>query len=194
MSSNAIYLVMDMQNDLVNGSGPRGHSPLSSQAAQRGILPKTVNAIQKARAAGLRIGFVRVGFSADYRECPDSSPVFKAAKSNGILKLDTWGTEIHPDLAPTAEDFLITKHRVSPFYGTNLEPILRANGIGRIYASGVSTNGVVQAVVREGHDRDYEVILLEDCCAALSPEEHTCSINGLSRYCYVTTSTDVEFK
>jgi nicotinamidase-related amidase len=194
MSSNAIYLVMDMQNDLVNGSGPRGHSPLSNQAAQRGILPKTANAIQKARAAGLRIGFVRVGFSADYRECPDSSPVFKAAKSNGILKLDTWGTEIHPDLAPTAEDFLITKHRVSPFYGTNLEPILRANGIGRIYASGVSTNGVVQAVVREGHDRDYEVILLEDCCAALSPEEHTCSINGLSRYCSVTNSEDVEFK
>jgi nicotinamidase-related amidase len=190
---NSIYLVMDMQNDLVNGSGPKGHSPLSNRAAQRGILPKTVNAIQKARASGLRIGFVRVGFSADYRECPDSSPVFKAAKSNGILKLDTWGTEIHPDLAPKAEDFLITKHRVSPFYGTNLEPILRANGIHRIYASGVSTNGVVQAVVREGHDRDYEVILLEDCCAALSPEEHTCSINGLSRYCSVATSDKVEF-
>lgn len=194
MSSNSVYLVMDMQNDLVNGSGPRGHSPLSNQAAQRGIVAKTANAIQKARAAGLRIGFVRVGFSADYRECPDSSPVFKASKSNGILKLDTWGTEIHPDLSPQVEDFLITKHRVSPFYGTNLEPILRANGIRRIYASGVSTNGVVQALVREGHDRDYEVILLEDCCAALSPEEHTCSINGLSRYCTVTTSTDVEFK
>lgn len=194
MSSNSIYLVLDMQNDLVNGSGPRGHSPLSTQAAQRGIVEKTANAIKKARAAGLRIGFVRVGFSEDYRECSETSPVFKVAKANGIFKLGTWGTEIHPDLAPQSEDLLITKHRVSPFYGTNLEPILRANGICRIYASGVSTNGVVQAVVREGHDRDYEVTLLEDCCAAVSPEEHTCSINGLSRYCSVTTSTDVEFK
>jgi len=194
MNSNSIYLVLDMQNDLVNGDGPRGHSPLSTQATQREIVSKTANAIQQARAAGLPIGFVRVGFSADYRECPEISPVFKAAKTNGILKLDTWGTEIHPGLMPKSTDFLITKHRVSPFYGTNLEPILRTNGIRRIYASGVSTNGVVQAVVREGHDRDYEVILLEDCCAALSPEEHTCSINGLSRYCSVSNSADVEFK
>jgi len=194
MSSNSIYLVLDMQNDLVNGNGPKGHSPLSSQAAQRGIIAKTAGAIKKARSAGLHVGFVRVGFSADYRECPETSPVFKAAKSNGIFKLGTWGTEIHPDLGPESVDFLITKHRVSPFYGTNLEPILRANGICRIYASGVSTNGVVQAIVREGHDRDYEVILLEDCCAAISPEEHACSINGLSRYCSVTNSADVDFR
>ncbi len=194
MSSNSIYLVLDMQNDLVNGNGPNGHSPLSSQAAQRGIIAKTAGAIKKARSAGLHVGFVRVGFSADYRECPETSPVFKAAKSNGIFKLGTWGTEIHPDLGPESADFLITKHRVSPFYGTNLEPILRANGICRIYASGVSTNGVVQAIVREGHDRDYEIILLEDCCAAISPEEHACSINGLSRYCSVTNSADVDFR
>ncbi len=194
MSSNSIYLVLDMQNDLVNGNGPKGHSPLSSQATQRGIVDKTAAAIKKARSSGLHIGFVRVGFTADYRECPETSPVFMAAKSNGILKLGTWGTEIHPDLAPESADFLITKHRVSPFYGTNLEPILRANGICRIYASGVSTNGVVQAIVREGHDRDYEVILVEDCCAAISPEEHACSINGLSRYCSVTNSADVDFR
>lgn len=194
MISNSIYLVLDMQNDLVNGNGPKGHSPLSSQAAQRGIIAKTAGAIKKARSAGLHVGFVRVGFSADYRECSETSPVFKAAKSNGIFKLGTWGTEIHPDLVPESADFLITKHRVSPFYGTNLDPILRANGICRIYASGVSTNGVVQAIVREGHDRDYEVILLEDCCAAISPEEHACSINGLSRYCTVTNSADVDYR
>jgi len=194
MSSNSIYLVLDMQNDLVNGNGPKGHSPLLSQAAQRGIIAKTAGAIKKARSAGLHVGFVRVGFTADYRECPETSPVFKAAKSNGIFKLGTWGTEIHPDLSPESADFLITKHRVSPFYGTNLEPILRANGICRIYASGVSTNGVVQAIAREGHDRDYEIILLEDCCAAISPEEHACSINGLSRYCSVTNSADVDFR
>lgn len=194
MNKDSIYLVLDMQNDLVNGNGPKGHSPLSTQSAQRGIVDKTAAALEKARVAGIHIGFVRVGFSADYRECPETSPVFRAAKSNGIFKLDTWGTEIHPDLSPRQTDFLITKLRVSPFYGTNLEPILRANNIRRIFASGVSTNGVVQAIVREGHDRDYEVIVLEDCCAALSSEEHACSISGLSRYCTISSSADVDFK
>ncbi|MGE0558825.1 MAG: cysteine hydrolase [Burkholderiales bacterium] len=189
----SIYLVLDMENDLVHQDGPNGKSPLGLQVVERKIIEKTKSSILKARKAGLAIGFVRVGFSPDYRECPDTSPVFSAARKNHLFKLGTWGTEIHPDLIAQEGDFQIVKHRVSPFYGTNLEPILRAQGIRRIYASGVSTNGVVQAIAREGHDRDYEVVLLEDCCSALSPAEHECAIAGLKRYCVVTTSAEVEF-
>ena len=71
--------------------------------------------------------------------------------------------------------------------------MLRANAIERIYCSGVSTQAVVQATVRDGHDRDYAMVLLEDCCAAHSAEEHRNSIGSLGRFCKVTTSTDVDF-
>ena len=70
---------------------------------------------------------------------------------------------------------------------------LRAQGIRRIYCSGVSTQAVVQATVRDGHDRDYEMIVLEDCCAAHSAEEHANSIGSLKRFCTVTTSAEVAF-
>ena len=60
----------------------------------------------------------------------------------------------------------------------------------RIYCSGISTNAVVQAAVREGHDRDYEMVLLEDCCCALSAEEHESAIKLLQRFCRVTSSKD----
>lgn len=126
MNSASIYLVLDMENDLIHEDGPNGKAPFGLQAKERGIIGKTREAIRKARAAGLRIGYVRVGFSPDYRECPDTSPAFTAARKNGLFKLGTWGTEIHPDLAPEPSDFQIVKHRVSPFYGTDLEPILRA--------------------------------------------------------------------
>jgi len=91
------------------------------------------------------------------------------------------------------EDFQIVKHRVSPFYSTNLEAILRANGIARIYCSGFSINAVVQAMVREGHDRDYEMVVLEDCCAAASEEEHNAAVTSLKRFCTMTTSAEVAF-
>lgn len=194
MTADSIYLVMDMENDLVHPDGPGRKAPLGEQARHREIIVRTKEALQKARAAGIRVGYVRVGFSPDYRECPENSPVFSAARRNGLFKLGTWGTEIHPDIAPKPEDSQIVKHRVSPFYGTNLEPILRALGVRRIYCSGVSTNGVVQATVREGHDRDYEIVLLEDCCCAMSGDEHACSIAGLARYCSVTTSSEVAFE
>jgi nicotinamidase-related amidase len=189
----SIYLVLDMENDLVHADGPNGKAPFGQQVQIRDIIAKTAEALRKARAAGVKVGYVRVGFSADYRECPSSSPIFSAAKKNGLFVLGTWGTEIHPDITPAPADFQIVKHRVSPFYSTNLEAILRANGIARIYCSGISTNAVVQATVREGHDRDYEIVVLEDCCCASSEEEHQNAIAGLKRFCTIATSATVQF-
>ena len=189
----SIYLVLDMENDLVHEDGPNGKGPFGQQVAARGIIPKTADALRKARAAGVKVGYVRVGFSEDYRECPPNSPIFSAARKNGLFVLGKWGTEIHPGIAPDPSDFQIVKHRVSPFYSTNLEAILRANGITRIYCSGISTNAVVQATVREGHDRDYEIVVLEDCCCASSEEEHQHAIAGLKRFCTVTTAAAVQF-
>ena len=191
---DAIYLVLDMMNDLVHADGVNGKAAYGEQVRTRHVLENTRRALDKARAAGVPVGFVRVGFSPDYRECPPQSPIFSGARKNGIFKLGTWGTEVHPDLGQQAGDFDIVKHRVSPFYSTSLEAILRANGIRRIYCSGISTNAVVQATVREGHDRDYELVVLEDCCCGLSTEEHDTAIKSLQRFCRTTTSHDVVFE
>lgn len=189
----SLYLVLDMQNDLVHADGPNGKSPLGEQVAARNILASTRTAIEKARKAGVRVGFVRVGFSADYHECPAASPVFGAAPKAGLFKLGSWGTEIHPDLPQQDGDVQVVKHRVSPFYATSLAAQLSALNVTRIYCSGVSTQAVVQATVRDAHDRDYEVVLLEDCCAAHSAQEHENSVQSLGRFCTVTTSDQVVF-
>jgi nicotinamidase-related amidase len=192
--TNSIYLALDMENDLVHVDGPNGKAPYGEQARARRIVENTRSALDKARAAGLRVGFVRVGFSPDYRECPANSPIFSGARKNGIFKLGEWGTQVHPDLGVRPGDFNIVKHRVSPFHGTTLDLILRTHDVRRIYCSGISTNAVVQAAVREGHDRDYEMVLLEDCCCALSAEEHEGAIKLLQRFCKITSSMDVAFE
>lgn len=192
--SNSIFLVLDMMNDLVHEDGVSSKGPYGEQVRSRNIVQNTRAAIDKARDAGVPIGFVRVGFSPDYRECPPNSPIFSKARDNNIFKLGEWGTETHPELGQRDEDFDIVKHRVSPFHATTLDAILSAKGITRIYCSGISTNAVVQAAVREGHDKDFEMILLEDCCCGLTQEEHEIAIKSLERFCQTTNSTDVEFK
>jgi nicotinamidase-related amidase len=190
----SIYLVLDMQNDLVAEDGPSGRGPLGQQVRERGIIDRTARAIAAARAAGLMIGFVRVGFSPDYREAPSTSVIFNGARQHGLFKLGTRGTEVHQALAPQPGDFDIVKHRVSAFYGTSLEPILRAHGIKRIFCSGVSTVAVVNSTVREAHDRDYVVTVLEDCCAAASAEDHESAIRALQRFATFATVDTVDFK
>lgn len=192
--SRSIYLVLDMMNDLVHPDGVNGNAPYGVQARERGIVARTRLAIDKARTAGLRVGFVRVGFSPDYRECPPASPIFSGARKNGIFQLGTWGTQTHPELDQRPQDIDIVKHRVSPFYATSLEAVLRAQGVQRIYCSGISTNAVVQATVREGHDRDYEIVVLEDACCALSAQEHEEAIRSLQRFCRLSSTHDVAFE
>lgn len=188
----SMLLVMDMMNDLVHPDGVNAKTYVA-RGTERGMYANTVRAIASARAANVKIGYVRVGFSPDYRECPPNSPIFSKARDNGLFKLGTWGTEIYHEFAPQPGDFDIVKHRVSPFYGTSLEPILRAQGIGRLVLCGVSTNGVVQGATREGHDRDYACTILEDCCCGATDEEHEFALGGLRRYAEVTTSHDVSF-
>lgn len=192
MPSDTILLVMDMMNDLVHpeGVGGKSYVPLMQE---RGVYEATRLAIAKARAAGVMVGYVRVGFSPDYAECPPGSPVFSKAKENGLFKLGEWGTQVHEDFAPQPGDPDIIKHRVSPFYATKLEPLLRAQGIRRLVLSGVSTNGVVSAAVREGHDRDYACVLLEDCCAGATRDEHEHAMSGLKRYAQVTKAAEFDF-
>lgn len=192
MASDAMYLVLDMINDLVHEDGP-SKKTYGPQLARRDTIANTVEALRKARQAGVKVGYVRVGFSHDYRECPPNSRIFQGAKKAGMFKLGTWGTHVHPALAPQPGDFDIVKHRVSPFYGTSLEPILRANGIRRLYLSGVSTSGAVLSGAKDGHDRDYDVYVLEDCCCALTEAQHQAVVEQMQRLATLTTSAEVKF-
>jgi nicotinamidase-related amidase len=189
----SIYLILDMQNDLVHADGPNGKSPLGEQVRARRVVENTAAALAKARQAGIAVGFVRVGFSEGYPECPKGSPVFGGAPKAGLFQLGQWGTQIHEALPQRLGDVQVVKHRVSPFYSTTLMAQLRAAGIERIYCSGVSTQAVVQATVRDGHDRDFEMVVLEDCCCAHSQQEHANSMGSIARFCRVTAAAEEAF-
>jgi nicotinamidase-related amidase len=190
MATDTILLVMDMINDLVHPEG-MGAKTYGVQCRERNVYENTKSLIARARAADVPIGFVRVGFSPDYRECPPDSPVFSKARENGFFKLGHWGTEVYEGFAPQDGDTDIIKHRVSPFYGTKLMPLLSAMGVQRLLLAGVSTNGVVQAAAREGHDRDFRCVVAEDCCAGATVEEHEYAIAGVRRFATVAAAEDI---
>ena len=170
--ANTMLLVLDMINDLIHEDGPNGKKGYGPILERRKVIDNAALAISKARAVGVPVGYVRVGFSPDYREVAANSALFNGAKKAGLFKLGTWGTEVHPRLAPQPKDYDIIKHRVSPFYATRLEVILSTLNITRLVLFGVSTTGAVLSAAKDGHDRDFDITILDDCSAAATDEQH----------------------
>lgn len=137
-----------------------------------GLLERTAALLDAARATGAMVGYVRVGFRPGYPEVSANNQSFSAIRSSGRFEGDAPGTEIHPRVAPHADDFVVTKHRVGAFHGTDLDMILRANGRDTLILAGISTSGVVLSTVRHAADADYRIVVVADCCADSDAEVH----------------------
>lgn len=57
------------------------------------------------------------------------------------------------------------KHRFSGFYQTELDTVLKQQGIRYLIVTGCTTSVCVESTVRDAMFRDYSCLVLEDCCA-----------------------------
>jgi ureidoacrylate peracid hydrolase len=98
-------------------------------------------------------------------------------------------SEIHPDLAPTAGEKVVLKHRYSAFYNTDLETVLRCLKVEDVVVSGVMTNMCCESTARDAYYRDYRVFFLADATGSVNEEMHLASLLNLAfGFAWVTTS------
>ena len=186
--SKALILI-DYINEIVN---PEGKTPACAKMFSANNSIEKINTLSNfARSSGWLVVWVKVCFSYNYIEVHSNSKLFSGAKRYGAYIKDTWATELIAGLEYCDTDYLVYKHRVSAFFGTNLDLLLRSNGIDEIYVAGVSTEMAVQTTVRAAHDRDYKVNIISDICASGSLEFHTSSLEMLGRIAEIARVDEV---
>jgi nicotinamidase-related amidase len=175
-------LVMDFQTMIVEG--------FATDA--KGLLARTAGLLDAARAAGVMIVYVVVGFRPGYPEISPQNQMFGGLKASGRFVAGGEGTAIHPAVAPRADEVVVTKHRVGAFMGTDLDMILKAHRIERLILTGIATSGVVLSTVRHAADADYGLVVVGDCCSDRDEEVHRVLVEKvLSKQARVATATDV---
>ncbi len=174
-------LVLDLINDLVHEDGSVGKDGFYEQAQERQTVARTAQAIEHCRRAGIAVIYVIVGFSEGYPEWSIRSKLFRHVKERQQVVLGTWATQVHDELRPLPHEAVITKNRIDPFYNTNLETVLRAQGIDTLYLSGVSTEFVVLSTVMSGHDRGYTVRPLSDCISSSDSHSHQSAMTVIEK-------------
>jgi nicotinamidase-related amidase len=135
------------------------------------LVGRTKRLLEGARAGGARVIYVVVGFRPGFPEVSPHNKAFGAIKGSGRFAPGD-AVEIHPELAPAEGEVVVTKHRVGAFLGTDLDMILRANGVTTLVLSGIATSGVVLSTLRYAADADYRLVVAADCCADGDPEVH----------------------
>ncbi|SFS97365.1 cysteine hydrolase family protein [Saccharopolyspora flava] len=159
-------LVMDYQAGILG--------MLPDEAADA-LLERAERTLDRARAAGVHIGFVRVGFTdADVEAMPATAMMAASLtpERRAFLDADAPTTAVHPRVAPRPGDIEVRKTRVGAFSTTDLDARLRERGVNTLLLAGISTSGVVLSTVRDAADRDYRVRVLADLCADPDPEVH----------------------
>ena len=154
-------LIMDVQQDIVARFG-----------GEPGYLDGLSAAISAARQAGIPVMYVAVGFRPGYPEVSPRNKSFAAVAGTGRFTDGDPGREIHPAVAPAPGEVVLTKRRVSGFTGSDLDVVLRAQGIGHLVLTGIATSGVVLSTLRQAADLDYQLTVLADGCLDPDPEVH----------------------
>ena len=151
-----------------------------------GYLPRLRGVIAAARARGLPVIYVEVGFRPGFPEISPRNKIFGgiAARAGG-----GGSNPIHPDVAPLDGDVVVTKRRVSAFAGSDLDVVLRAGEIDHLVLTGIATSGVVLSTVRQAADLDFRLTVIADCCLDNDPDVHRVLVEKVfPRQCDVTTS------
>jgi len=155
---DSALVVVDMQKDFCSAAGA-----LFVGDAVEAIIPRIRGLIEKARRKKVQVIFTQDWHSHDEDE-------FEVWGRHCVR--DTEGAEIIDELSPFLGDvFVVKKQKYSAFFGTGLEVYLKEKGIRRVVIVGVATNICVLHTAIDASLREYEIIVPDDCVAALSDYE-----------------------
>jgi ureidoacrylate peracid hydrolase len=178
MTTTAL-LLCDLQNDFLHADGAYARGGQS--AAEIAALPARIAPLAQAvRARGSLVIATQFTLVPGRGGEPLISPHLKELRPflrKGDFAPGSWGNATVDALQPI--DVIIEKIAYSAFYMTRLEWVLRKLGVQHLIVGGIVTNGGVASTVRDAHVRDIGVTVLEDGCAAFSPQVHATAVAAL---------------
>jgi ureidoacrylate peracid hydrolase len=184
-------LLADLQNDFIDPKGAYGRAGQS--APEIAALPARIEPLRDAlRAKGGLVIATQFTLVPGRGGEPIISPHLKQLRpflKPGDFAPGSWGNATVELLQPV--DVAVEKVAYSAFYMSRLEWVLRKLGVTRLLVCGIVTNGGVASTVRDAHVRDIDAIVLEDGCAAFSPQIHKTAIDALRPVGRVATVADM---
>lgn len=174
-------IVIDMQNDFCAPGGWVDHLG-ADFSPDRKPIESLQRLLPALRSAGVPVIWVNWGNRPDLANMPPNQiHLYKPSGAgvglgdplpgNGarVLEKDSWAAAVVDELVQEPEDIKVDKYRISGFWDTPLDSILRNLGVRSILFTGVNTDQCVLHSLTDANFLGYGCIMVEDCCATTSP-------------------------
>jgi len=156
------------------------------------VIPNIKNLISFLRNKNVENIFARIACHKESgldRSLSQKKPGFNYL----LLPKELPNGQIVDELKPEPDDIIMMKTTDSALTGTNLRLILNNMGIKNVICTGIFTDQCVSSSVRSLVDESFNVIVVEDCCAAATEELHNHELKIINMiYCHVVNLDEVK--
>jgi ureidoacrylate peracid hydrolase len=172
-------VVVDMQNTFCEPGSP-AEVPVS-----RAIVAPINDLSSRLRRIGVPVVWVRhanthAAGRSDW-EIFFNHVVADEVRQRTIESLAPGRQTVWKELETHPSDITIIKNRYSALVAgsSSLERVLRNLGIDTLLIAGTKTNICCEATARDAMMLDFKVVMVSDCCAALSDDEHRATLETM---------------
>ncbi len=169
VAGRTALVVIDPQNDFLHDEGWYAASGVDVAHMQATIGPIR-DLVAAAHERQVPVIWTRHGF----RDGRDAGVFYhlRPFLKEGGLRQGSWGYEVLDGLGARPDDWYIEKTRLSAFYNTNLEGVLRAVQAETVLFCGVLTNQCVAATSKDANFRDFKPIVVAEAVGTTLPHLH----------------------
>ncbi len=185
-------IVIDMQSTFCAPGAP------AEVPYARGIVP-AINALSVVlRSRGVPVYWV-LHANSQLDGASDWELFFKhvvsgETRAQTLESLAPGNQSVWPELTTVSTDVTVFKNRYSALIAgaSNLEALLGEAGIDTLLIAGTKTNVCCESTARDAMMLGFKVVMLSDCCAALSDDEHQATLETfIQQFGDVMTSAEV---
>jgi nicotinamidase-related amidase len=140
---------------------------LAEAAARVGLVENVARLLSAARSAGVTVVHCTAERRPDGLGANRNARLFQyMAKSERPLLAGSEAAQLLPGIGAQPEDLTLARlHGLSPFHGTELDWLLRNEGITTIVGVGVSVNVAIQNFTFDAVNSGYQMVIPKDAVA-----------------------------
>lgn len=190
-TKKSALLMLHWQNSVANPKGVWGKN-LYPQVVKNNSIENAKKALKAARDKGMMVVFVNIGWRPGFPEMPADQyyPLMQGAKDENKGIIGSWDVDVIDELKPEKDDKIVINFGSDGFQGTDLDLILRANGVDHVYVSGQCTEHVVATTIKRAANMGYNATLVKDATSGFTDSNYNAMMDILPLYCKVITSDE----